>query len=283
MNARHQPTERNMTRAPIRCAALAVVMLCCGGASASFAQTAPTMAPGAGMQTQPGLPTAVPRPGTVTLTMGGIFLNLGSLAAPSQIGPLGAITACPASGIAISPTSVPTTAAFEAANGVILPTPAGSTPAFGTISLSAVCTPIVPGSPVDSTAAPDPNAATAFVDGALPLTSVEGSSPGMSPMIVVPPPAVASSTASMSAVGVSASSVIGPSTVIAPSALALAGNNTGSSSTILGATDLGAMDLTGTNLGAMDVASTADGGPLSQLVTESPPALYSADVAAPMQ
>jgi hypothetical protein len=43
------------------------------------------------------------------------------------------------------------------------------------------------------------------------------------------------------------------------------------------------MDLTGTNLGAMDVASTADGGPLSQLVTESPPALYSADVAAPMQ
>jgi hypothetical protein len=273
-----------MTRAPIRCAALAVAMLCSGGAGASFAQTAPSMTPGAPIQSQPGMPTAAPRPGTATLTMGGIFLNLGNLAAPSQIGALGAITACPASGIAISPTSVPTTAAFNAANGIVLPTPAGSTPAFGTISLSTVCNPITPGSPADSTAAPDPNAATAFVDGALPLTSVEGSSPGMSPLIVVPPPAVASSTAGMSAVGVSAAGVIAPSTVIAPSALALAGNNTGSSSTILGATDFGATDLTGTNLGAMDVASSAVGGaPLSQFVTEPPPALFSADVAAPMQ
>jgi hypothetical protein len=271
-----------MTRTPIRWAALAVVMLCCGGAGASFAQTAPNMTPRApatgmatgtatGMQTQPGMPTAAARPGMATLTMGGIFLNLGNLAAPSQIGPLGAITACPASGIAISPTSVPTTAAFDAANGVILPAPAGSTPAFGTISLSTICNPITPGSPADSTAPPDPNAATAFVDGALPLTSVEGNSPGMSPSIVVPPPAVASPAAS----------VIVPSTVIAPSALAMIGNNTGSSSTTLGATDLGAADLSATGL---DAASTADGGALSsQIVTEPPPALFSADVTPPMQ
>jgi hypothetical protein len=273
-----------MTRAPIRWAALAVVMLRCGGAGASFAQQlAPSMMPGApatrttagtatqtttSMQAQPGMPTAVPHPGTPTLTMGGIFLNLGNLAAPSQIGALGAITACPAPGIAISPTSTPTTAAFDAANGIVPLTPAGSTPAFGTISLSTICNPITPGSPADSVATPDPNAATAFVDGALPLTSVEGSSPGMSPSIVVPPPAVASPVAGG----------------IAPSALAVIGNNTGSSSTILGATDLGAADLTATNVGAMGVAGTANGGaPLSQFVTEPPPALYSADVAAPMQ
>jgi hypothetical protein len=254
----------------MRRAALAVVMLCCGG-GASFAQTAPYMTPGARMQTQSGRPTAAPSPGMATLTMGSIFLNLGNLAAPSQIGPLGAITACPASGIAISPTSVPTTAAFEAANGIVLPTPAGSTSAFGTISLSTICNPVMPGSPADSTAPPDPNAATAFVDGALPLTSVEGSSPGMSPLIVVPPPAVASSAAG----------VIAPSTVIAPSALAMIGNNTGSSSTTLGATDLGAADLSATGL---DAASIADGGATSsQIVTEPPPALYSADVTAPMQ
>jgi hypothetical protein len=261
-----------MTRAPIKCAALAVVMLCCGGPGASFAQLAPSMTPGApatrttgmgtgtatSMPTQPGMPTAAPRPGVATLTMGGIFLSLGNLAAPSQIGALGTITACPAPGLPISPTSTPTIAAFDAANGIIPPTPAGSTPAFGTISLSSICNPITPGSSADSAAPPDPNAAVAFVDGALPLTSVEGSSPGMSPLIVVPPPAVASPVAGG----------------ITPSALALIGNDTGSSSTTLGATDLG----------AMDVASTANGGaPLSQMVTEPPPAIYSADVATPMQ
>jgi hypothetical protein len=272
MNARHRPTERNVTRAPIRCAALAVVMLCCGYAGASSAQIAPSMTPGApatrttgmgtatatSMPTQTGMPTAAPRPGVATLTMGGILLSLGNLAAPSQIGALGTITACPAPGMAISPTSTPTIAAFDAANGIISPTPAGSAPAFGTISLSTICNPIMAGSPADSAAPPDPNAAAAFVDGALPLTSVESSSPGMSPSIVVPPPAVVSTAAGG----------------IAPSALALIGNNTGSSSTTLGATDLG----------AMDVASTASGGaPSSQIVTELPPALYSADVAAPMQ
>jgi hypothetical protein len=210
------------------------------------------------MQTQPGMPTAAPRPGMATLTLGGIQLNLGNLAAPSQIGALGAITACLAPGIAISPTSTPSSAAFDAANGIVPLTPAGTAPAFGTISLSSICNPITPGSPADSAAPPDPNAAAAFVDGALPLTSVEGSSPGMSPSIVVPPPAGASSVAGG----------------IAPSALASIGNNTGSSSTSLGATDLG----------AMDVASTASGGaPSSQIVTALPPALYSADVAAPMQ
>jgi hypothetical protein len=282
MKARHRPMEWNITRTQMRCAALAVVMLCCGDTGASFAQMPPGMtrgAPatrtaagtgmgtGASMQPQPGMPIAAPRPGTATLTMGGILLNLGNLAAPSQIGALGTITPCLAPGIAISPTSTPTTAAFDAANGIVLPTPAGSTPAFGTISLSSICNPITPGSPADSTALPDPNAATAFVDGALPLTSVEGSSPGMSPSIVVPPPAVASPMASR----------------IAPSALAVAGNNTGSSSTILSATDLGATDLTATDVGAMDVGTASGGATSSQMATEPPPALYSADVAAPVQ
>jgi hypothetical protein len=265
-----------MTRAPMRCAALAVVMLCCGDAGTSFAQIAPNMTSGApatrttgiglgpaSTPTQPGMPIAAPRPGTATLTMGGILLNLGNLAAPSQIGALGTITPCLAPGIAISPTSTPTTAAFEAANGIVPPTPAGSTPAFGTISLSSICNPITPGSPADSTALPDPNAAAAFADGALPLTSVEGNSPGMSPSIVVPPPAVASPVAG----GIAPSG-------IAPSALALIGNGIGSSSTTLGATDLGAMDVT---------SSASGGAPLSPMVSEAPPALYSADVAAPMQ
>jgi hypothetical protein len=264
--------ERNMTYELTRTAAFAVVMLCCGGSVASFAQPAPGMMPGVpstgmtagtatgmstGLRTQPGMPTAVPRPGTATLTLGGILLNLGNLAAPAQIGPLGAITSCLAPGISTSPTSAPATAAFDAASGIIPSVPAGSTPAFGTISLSAICNPITPGSPTDSTAAPDPNAAAAFVNGALPLTSVESGSPGMSPSIVVPPPAV------VPAVAGGMSSVAGG---VLPLTLSMTGSGTGSSSTGLGATDLGAMDVTGIANG--DAAS-------GQIVTMPPPAISS--------
>jgi hypothetical protein len=48
----------------------------------------------------------------------------------------------------------------------------------------------------------------------------------------------------------------------------------------LSATDLGAADLTATDVGAMDVTSTA--ATSSQMVTEPPPALFSADQTAPM-
>ena len=184
---------------------VALVVLC-AGTGTSFAQLAPnagmpTLSPG--LRRQPGVSTAAPPPGLAVLTpLGGIQLSLGSLVVPSQFGALGAVGACPAPGIAISPTSTPTVAAFDAANGIIPVSPAGTAPAFGTTSLSSACNPIVPGSSPETTASPDPNAAAAFTDGALPLATVESGSPGFSPSIVVPSPsdvATSESPASTSA------------------------------------------------------------------------------------
>lgn len=182
-----------MTTSAMRCAMLALTIAVCGSRGASFAQLAPSATTGTstmsiGTQRQPGLATAAPRPGLATLTpLGGIQLSLGNLVAPSQVGALGAIGACPAQGIATSPTSAPSVATLDAANGIVSAAPAGTTPAFGTSSLSSVCNPIAPGSPADTTA-PDPNDAAAFADGALPLASEENGSPGFSPSIVVPAP-----------------------------------------------------------------------------------------------
>jgi hypothetical protein len=184
-----------MMAAATRRSLLAVAMLC-GSAGASFAQLAPSMS--TGTPRQPGLRTAAPAPGLATLTpLGGIQLSLGNLGVPGQLGALGAIGSCAAPGIATSPTSAPSTAALDAANGIIPAVPAVAAPAFGTLSLSSVCNPILPGAPADATAAPDPNAAAAFTDGAVPLSATESGSPGFSPSIVVPGPS------DVSAVGLS--------------------------------------------------------------------------------
>jgi len=248
-----------MTRAPMTCAALTIAMLCGGGAGASHAQLAPGMTPGTsatrmmtgtGMQAQSAMPAAVPRPGIVTLTpLGGIQLNIGSLSAPGQIGALGAITACPAAGIATSPASGASTAAFDAANGIIPSTPAGVAPTFGTLSLSSACNPIMPGSPANSTLPTDVNAAAAFVDGALPVTAVESGSPGMSPLIIVPPPAAA----------------VAYATGMMPPTSAIVGNTTGSSSAGLATTDAGAMDVIG---------STSASPGTGPVVSDPPPAIF---------
>lgn len=165
------------------------VVVACAGTGTSFAQLAPSATTGMPTGTQSGQRTAAPRPGLATLTpLGGIQLSLGNLVAPGQFGALGVIGACPAPGIAISPTSTPTVSALDAANGIIPAAPAGTTPTFGTTSLSSICNPIVPGSSAASTAPPDPNAAADFANGAQPLSAVVSGGPGFSPSIVVPSP-----------------------------------------------------------------------------------------------
>jgi hypothetical protein len=202
-----------MIHTPMRATVIAVALWLCG-TGVSFAQLAPGMTPGTrasgmpgtgmrgtgmpgtgmpgtgipGMPSQPGMPVAAPGPGTALTPLGGIGLNLGSIAAPPQAAPMGTIGACGAPGIATSPTSAPSVAAFQAAGGIIPPTPAGAAPAFGTSSLSGACNPIVPGSALDTTTPPDPNTAANFVNGALPTTAVETGSGGLSPSVAVPPP-----------------------------------------------------------------------------------------------
>jgi hypothetical protein len=192
-----QPMEQAMTRIPMRYTMLTAAILCLGGTSASFAQLAPGVglpgAPVTGTPTLPGVSATRPRPGTVTLTpLGGISLNLATQATPAQTGVLGTIAACPAAGIATSPTSAPSTAALQAANGIIPTAPAGSAPVFGNLTMSGACNPIVPGSTPATTAPPDPNVVANFANGALPLNALETGSGGMSPTIVVPSPTVSS-------------------------------------------------------------------------------------------
>jgi hypothetical protein len=179
-----------------------IVSVSFGEVGASFAQLAPTT-PGAGAAGTTMLTPAGsglrPRLGTINTAtllgtsaspLGGIQLNTGSLVS-SQAGAIGGISTCPAPGIANSPSNPGAIAAADAAGGIVGATP--TAPAFGTASMSGICTPTISGAAPTTTAPIDSNAAATFGNGALPLDATEIGGTGLSPEIVVPPPAISSS------------------------------------------------------------------------------------------
>ena len=148
------------------------------------------------------MPTTIPSVGTPATALGTIQLNLGALA-PTSGGTIGAITTCPATGIAAATPSTTFDASSAVGPTAMLPpqpspgaTLPGASP-FGTSIMTGVCNPT--SAAVTSTdalgssvSAPIPGLATitgpAFSDATIPSTATEVGGGGLSPLIIAPTP-----------------------------------------------------------------------------------------------
>lgn len=176
----------------MRRALLITASIICLGCSNSFAQVAPAIGiplPRLAMPSSSspaGITTMASPAGTSGSALGAIHINLGAPIAGIGIG---TITACPSNGMAgITPSlstnpTTPMTAdmASSATSAGTIPV-APVTPAFSPFALSGGCATSLP-----SSAPPNLDSLT-FANAALPLTSTEGATSGMSPLITVPVP-----------------------------------------------------------------------------------------------
>ncbi len=177
----------------MRRALLITASIICLGCSNSLAQVAPTTGvplPRAAMPPSSsfaGMTTMAPPAGTSGSALGAVHINLGSPIA-AGIG-IGTITACPPSSMAGITPSVPTNPitpmtadmASSATSAGTIPV-APVTPAFSPFALSGGCAASLP-----SSAPPNLDSST-FANAAVPLTSTEGATSGLSPLITVPVP-----------------------------------------------------------------------------------------------
>lgn len=172
-------------------------------ASAAHAQTA-TRTPGMPASTARQPAASAPRPGVSSSSsgaLGTIQLNLGTLSPPGVVP--GTITACP---LTLAPGQISTlpaggiTTAGTAATSTPS-TPAASSP-FGTLTLSGACVPAstntalnagsAPGGPAAApTPPPGTIAASAYGDGTSPLDATETGNVGLSPLLTLPAPDIA--------------------------------------------------------------------------------------------
>jgi hypothetical protein len=176
----------------MRRALLIAASIICLGCSSSLAQVAPTIGvplPRAAMPPSSsfaGMTPIAPPAGSSGSALGGIHLNPGTPIAGIGIGN---ITTCPPSSIAGITLSLPTSPitpmtadmASSATSAGTIPV-APVMPAFSPFALSGGCT-----TPPPSSAPPNLDSLT-FANAAVPLTSTEGATSGLSPLITVPVP-----------------------------------------------------------------------------------------------